>query len=72
MEDVRAQTLSSKLDDIERIERMIANAESRRHLVLREMDRHRAAVAARLEVLATEIEEGTLAELPAPPGKGAS
>jgi hypothetical protein len=40
---ITAQTLSKKLDDVERIDRMIANAEARRHVVLREI----AAVAAR-------------------------
>jgi hypothetical protein len=36
-----AQTLSVKLDDIDRIDRMIANAEGRRNAILREVDRHR-------------------------------
>lgn len=34
---VMAQTVAKKLDDIERIDRMLANAEARRHLVLREI-----------------------------------
>src|SRR3954462_10483425 len=45
-EAIRAQTFSKKLDDVERIDRMLANAEARRHVVLRELDRHRAALAA--------------------------
>src|SRR5688500_4964099 len=44
MDAVMAQTFSVKLDDIERLDRMLANVEARRHLVLREIDRHRAAV----------------------------
>ena len=61
---VTAETLSAKLDDVERIDRMIANAEARRHVVLREIDRHRAAVAARLRAAAEAIEEGEFEEVP--------
>ena len=57
-----AQTLSAKLDDIERIDRMLANAEARRHLVLREIDRHRAAVAARLRNATEAIEDAEYSE----------
>ena len=42
MDAVIAQTLSVKIDDIERIDRMIMTAEARRNAVLREVDRHRA------------------------------
>ncbi|MGH8880765.1 MAG: aldehyde dehydrogenase (NADP(+)), partial [Stackebrandtia sp.] len=52
LDAITAQTLSKKLDDIERIDRMIANAEARRHVVLREIDRRRPAVAARLRAAA--------------------
>src|SRR5262249_49790184 len=38
---VMAQTLSLNLDDIERIDRLIATAEGRRNAILREVDRHR-------------------------------
>jgi hypothetical protein len=58
IEHVLAQTLSHKLDDIERIDRMIANAEARRHVVLREIDRHRDALAARLRAAVEAIEDG--------------
>ena len=64
MDHVMAETLSAKLDDVERIDRMIANAEARRHVVLREIDRHRAAVAARLRAAAEAIEEGEFEEVP--------
>jgi len=39
MDAVMAQTLSISLDDIERIDRMIATAEVRRNAILREVDR---------------------------------
>ena len=45
MDAVMAQTLSLKLDDIERIDRMIAIAEARRNVVLREIDRHRESLS---------------------------
>src|SRR5262249_821659 len=38
MDAVMAQTLSLKLNDIERIDRMIATAEGRRNAILREVD----------------------------------
>src|SRR4051794_38486212 len=50
MDSVMSQTLSKKIDDFERIDRMLASAEARRHIVVREVDRHRAAVAARLQM----------------------
>jgi len=63
MEHVRAQTLSEKLDDIERIDRLLAATEARRHLVLREMDRHRAAVAARLRAATEAIEDADYSDV---------
>jgi hypothetical protein len=45
MDVVMAQALQIRLDDIERIDRMLMNAEARRNAVLREIDRHRAALA---------------------------
>jgi hypothetical protein len=62
MDAVMAQTLSKKLDDVERIDRMLANAEARRHVALREIDRHRAAVAARLRAAAEAIEDAEFSE----------
>jgi hypothetical protein len=57
-----AQTLSQKLDDVERIERMLAQAEGRRHVVLREVDRHRAAVASRLRLASEEIQDAEFSD----------
>jgi hypothetical protein len=62
---ILAQTLSIKLDDIERIDRMIASAEGRRHVVIREIDRRRSSVAARLRAAAEAIEEAEFAEVEA-------
>ena len=63
MDHVMAQTLSHKLDDIERIDRMIATTEARRHVVLREIDRHRDALAARLRAAVEAIEDGEYEEV---------
>ena len=41
VDTVMAKTLSNNLNDIERIDRMIAAAEARRSAILREVDRHR-------------------------------
>lgn len=43
---VMAQTLALKIDQVERIDRVIADAEARRNVALREIDRHRATLAA--------------------------
>lgn len=66
MDEVMAQTLSLKIKDVERIERMIADAEARRASVLREIDRHRAALAASLRAAAESIEDAEFAEVTAP------
>ena len=53
-----------KLDTIERIERMIMQAEGRRNMMLREIDRHRDVLARRLAEAATEIEDAEFKEIP--------
>lgn len=63
MEHAEARTLELKLDAFERFDRMTTGLEARRHLVLRELDRHRAAVAARLLAVADDIEDGAYAEV---------
>lgn len=57
MADVMAQTLALKMDDIDQIDRMIALSEARRNGALREIDRHRSALAAQLELALAEIED---------------
>ena len=63
MDAVMAHTLARRFDDVERIDRMIANAESRRHVVLREVDRHREALAARLRHATHKIEDAEFSEV---------
>ena len=64
MDDAMALTLEAKLEPVERIDRMIANLEARRHVVLREVDRHRAALGSRVRALTAEIEDASYAEVP--------
>jgi hypothetical protein len=63
---VAASTFVAHLDEYERIEKMIGAAEARRAAILREIGRHRAALAARLREAtdrAAMIEDGELAEV---------
>jgi hypothetical protein len=48
VEVIVARTLAQKLDEVERIERMIAVAEVRRNAAWREIERHRAMYAEKL------------------------
>ena len=57
MDAVLAQTLSDNLDQVERIDRMIALAEARRNATLREIERHRATLAHALRPIIQQIEE---------------
>jgi len=70
LEAVMAQTLSAKLDDIERIDRMISLLEARRSAAIRELDRHREALARRADRAAQAIEDAAFTEVPANDGHG--
>jgi hypothetical protein len=53
---VMAQTYSLKLGDLERIDRLIANAEARRNATLREIDRHRDTLGQKLRRVVEQLE----------------
>jgi hypothetical protein len=55
---VMAQALALKIDEVERIDRMVAGAEARLNVALREIYRHRATLAA----LRQEVDEALDAE----------
>src|SRR5882672_7734858 len=57
MEAVRARTLSARIDDVERIDRMTMVAEGRRDSILRELERHRASFAQRLRRVVHDAED---------------
>lgn len=56
MDNVIAQTSASELDKIERFNRLIASAEGRRNVLLREIEHHRAPFAQRLRAEIHKIE----------------
>ena len=59
-----AETLAWKLDEVERIDRMIAGAEARLNVALREIDRHRATLAGALRQAAAEVMDAEFKEIP--------
>ncbi len=63
MDAVMAETLALKLDQVERIDRMTMNAESRRNSVLREIDRHRASLALAVRQAVKDIEDAQFEEV---------
>jgi hypothetical protein len=73
IDDLTAKTLTSHMDDYERIDRMLSSAEARRNNALREIDRHREAVgvAVRREIEKVEdaefrdLESGEISNVPA-------
>jgi hypothetical protein len=61
LEGIVAQGLCSQLGNIERIDRMIMAAEARRNAALREIDRHRTTLGARLRQAVVEAEADEVA-----------
>ncbi|AWN52720.1 HNH endonuclease [Methylobacterium sp. 17Sr1-1] len=60
---VKAEALAARLDDFERFDRLIANAEARRNAILREVDRHREALAVRLARIGETIIEAEFTDV---------
>jgi hypothetical protein len=65
LEVATAQTFANCLNEVERIERMIALAESRKNAAFRELDRHRAALAQRLRRAAEVVQDAEFSVVPA-------
>ncbi|HEY2231135.1 MAG TPA: hypothetical protein VGI22_26045 [Xanthobacteraceae bacterium] len=57
LEAIAAQGLCRRLDNVERIDRMIMTAEARRNATLREIDRHRETLGRRLRQAVVEAED---------------
>jgi hypothetical protein len=57
VDDVTAKTLESKLHSFERLDRVLASAEARRNIALREIDRHRSAFGAAVRQAIDEAED---------------
>ena len=62
---VTSNTLVKSLDEVERIDRMIDSAESHKNRALRELDRHRAALAERLRRAAEVVQDAEFSVVPA-------
>lgn len=63
VDDVNARACVLKLDVIERLDRMIAQAEARRNLVLREVERRRDALARRLRDSVADVQDAEFTEV---------
>jgi hypothetical protein len=63
IDNINAKALMGKIDKIERIERLITVAETRRNLSLRELGRHRAVLAEALRQKLPEIEDAEYKEI---------
>jgi hypothetical protein len=57
LDDIMAKEFSARLDDIERIDRLITSAEIRRNASLREIDRHRAVLGEAVRRKVQEVED---------------
>jgi hypothetical protein len=58
MDNILAQTFALKVNEIERIEHMMALAEARRNAALHEIDRHRQTLGQKLRRAAQQLDEG--------------
>jgi hypothetical protein len=72
MDDLMLEALPRKLDEIERIDRLITIAETRRNISLREIDRRRAVLGEALRRNLQEVEEGEFEVIETTPAEGQS
>jgi hypothetical protein len=70
MDTVLAQTLSLKLDEVERIEHLIAVAEARRNAALREIERRRQTLGQRLRPVPEQLEDNQTRMIESTPIQG--
>jgi hypothetical protein len=70
MHDLVIEALPVKLDEIERIDRLITIAETRRNISLREIDRRRAMLSEALRRNLQEVEDGEFEEIETMPAEG--
>jgi hypothetical protein len=67
MHDLLVAALPGKLDDIERVDRLLTIAETRRNISLREIDRHRAVLGEALRRKLQDVEDGEFEVIEATP-----
>jgi hypothetical protein len=70
MDGLMADALAEKLDDIERIDRLISIVESRRNASLHEIERRRAVLGETLRRSVQEIEDGEFEVIETTPAQG--
>ena len=70
MDALMADALANRLDSIERIDRLISIAESRRNASLHEIERRRAVLGETLRRSVQEIEDGEFEEIGTTPAQG--
>jgi hypothetical protein len=74
MDSFMTKVLGNRIDEIERIDRLTAIAETRRNAALREIDRRRAVLGETLRRSVQDIEDGEFADgelvLELPPAEG--
>jgi hypothetical protein len=71
MDGLMAEALAEKLDDIERIDRLTSNTESRRNASLHEIERRRAVIGSEtLRRSVQEIEDGQFEVIETTPAQG--
>jgi hypothetical protein len=63
VEDVTAQALSAEIENFERIDRMVMNAEARRNAALRELERHRMTLAQALRQASDNVIDADFEEV---------
>ena len=61
---VLTKELALRIETFERVDRMVAGAEARRNVALREIDRHRATLATALRQAADEVLDAEFKEIP--------
>jgi len=66
MDEVIAETIAIKIGDIERLDRLIMNAEARRNGALREIDRRRANKGQALRRAIDDVQEAEYTEIKPP------
>jgi len=71
-EDVFAETLESKIDTFERVDRMLASAEARRNNALREIDRHRSSLGVAVRRAMDEVEDAEFRDVETGEASGGS
>jgi len=64
IDEVTVEMLAENIDKVERIDRMVAGAEARRNVALREIDRHRATLGEALRQAADEVLDAEFKEIP--------